>query len=168
MRQNEAVIHFTKQVLGEGFQAGVNVRTYITKEQRAIINNLMVEGFLSGDVELNERSNSKLENSSALKNYATGVVSNWFNKSKELNGQVTHAIKNPGSRTNEQMKQALALRKSLLEEGADQVKLDEVEAFISSIKASILASKPVKQPRQKKTKQIDLSALPEQFHSLVG
>lgn len=168
MKQNEAVVHFTKQVLGDSFQVGVDVRTYITKEQRAAINTLMVEGFLSGEVKLKERSSSKLENSSALKDYATSVVGNWFMKSKVLNGEVTHTTKNPGSRTNEQMKQALALRKSLIEEGADASKLEEVESFISNIRENILASKPVKQPRQKKTKQINLSALPEQFHSLVG
>jgi hypothetical protein len=119
MKQNQAVIAFTKQVLGSSFQYGVDIATYITDEQRKEISSLMIAGLQAGEIELKERSKGKLEDPKAIKAYVSGLVTNWFQKSKELNGGVKHAIKNPGSRTNEQIKQAIALRKQLVEAGAE-------------------------------------------------
>jgi uncharacterized protein YlxP (DUF503 family) len=168
MKQKEAVVKYVIEVLGEDYNPSVAVSNYITKDQQRTAIDLMVAGFESGEVDLKDRSTSKREDSKVLRTYASSVVSNWIRKSKELNGGVDFENKNPGSRTNPQIKQALLLLKELQSSGADEARIQEVSAFIEETREALKASKPIKTVRTKKVKELDLSAIPESLRSLVG
>jgi hypothetical protein len=149
MTQKEAVYNAVTSVLSE---AGIEVPTghsyseFITKELRSQVNNILVEGFKSGSVEL-----SKSFDDAGLKNYVSGLQSNWLRKDKRLNGGVAYVAKNPGTRTggtDPQIKNLRALR-STLTEASD---IAEVDAHIAARLAEIAASK-------KPAVKVDFSAL---------
>jgi len=168
MKQNEAVVTYTKQVLGSSFNSSAPISSYVTEEQRREIVSLMLEGFISGEVVLAQRSAGKLDDDKALRSYASSVVANWFNKAPQINGGGKYEAKNPGSRTNPQIKQATEVLKNLIASGAEETKIVEVKNFIANVRAEMVASKPAKTPRQNKAKQLDLSSIPEHLRALVG
>lgn len=158
MNQKEAVFSAVKQVLsnaGIAFEEGKTVvKPLMTKELRAQVNAILVEGFKAGTIELDgEKSESE------LKQYVSGLQSNWLNKDKRLNGTTQYAAKNPGSRTGITDPQVKALR-GLLAQTEDATERAEIEGFLNDRLAVIGANK-----KAKAQKEVDFSALPEALRS---
>jgi hypothetical protein len=99
MSQSAAVVSFVKQVLGDRFQSGADARTIITKEDRKVVINMLVAGFLTSTIEMSADAKAKYSEESKLRTYASGLTTNWLNKSKELNGGTKYEAKNPGVRS---------------------------------------------------------------------
>lgn len=147
--QSQAVVEVINAVVNP--QPGVKVT--LTSEQKAQVRDILIQGFRAGEIRLAKDYSDK-----QLKSYTSGLIDNWLNKSKALNGNTTYQPKNPGSRSGSQeYKQALALRAHLSSEGKDIPA--ELEAFIE-------ANKP--QPKVKPTKELDISALPTHLQGLAG
>lgn len=149
--QKEAVYNAVTSVLSENnitFTEGTDVSTLMTKELRAQVNAVLVEGFTSGSIEL-DRSFSESE----LKAYVSGLQSNWLRKDKRLNGGGKYTAKNPGSRVGASDPQLKAMRQllSTLTTDADKA---EVQSAINSRVSEIQASKA-------KKVSIDTSVLPD-------
>jgi len=163
--QHSSVINATKTWFGENFRAGVDVKTYATKADKQAIALAVAEGMLSGDVELSDSAKAKYADSieSLVSKYVMGMVTNWFNKSKELNGGLKYETKNPGSRAgtgDAQIKEMRLLRKKLLELGNSEGAA-RVDAAISDRLAEIGATTT-------KTIEINADAIPEGLRDLVG
>jgi hypothetical protein len=151
LSQKEAVFTAITSVFGE-FSIPVegNVGETITKEQRSMVNAILVEGFSKGEIELSKTFDDK-----GLKKYASGLTSNWLKKDLRLNGGIKHTAKNPGSRTGSsdpELKSLTALYSTL---ETDEEKT-EVMGYITARKQTLTAAKaPV----------IDYSVLPAELQA---
>lgn len=149
MKQVDAVVAIVSGL--EGFVPGVK----LSDAQRKEVMDLVVAGLVSGDIEMSDKARAKHDTEAKMRVYASGLVTNWLNKSKELNGGVKYVAKNPGARSgSDEFKQAVALKKYLTEKGLDIPA--ELEKFITE-------HTPVKTE-----KVADVSALPEHLQRLVG
>jgi hypothetical protein len=150
MNQKEAVFQAVCSVTG--FK-GEGVCTP-SKEQRAMINQIIIEGFVSGNIELDRQYDE-----SGLKSYTSGLVSNWLRKDKRLNGGTQYVAKNPGSRAGSSDPSLKAMR-ALLSTLTDEADRAEVQGLIDAKVAEINATK--------NTKTIDFSALPAELREKFG
>ncbi|NBO39686.1 hypothetical protein EBU99_14000 [bacterium] len=145
MSQKEAVYGAVVNVKGTTeFSSAVEM----SREERAMVNQILFEGFRGGAIELDTEFTDQ-----QLKAYVSGLQSNWLRKDKRLNGGVAYVAKNPGSRSGSGDPQLKALR-ALLGTLTDVTDRAEVQAHIDARVAEIARSK---QPT------IDLSALPPEL-----
>lgn len=157
--QREAVYQAVKSVLSEAgveFFDGIDAKSVMTKEHRSQVNAILCFGFTSGTVEFKstESNQAKLTDPAKLKEYVSGLQSNWLAKDGRLNGNVEHTIKNPGSRSGSGDEQLKALR-ALMGIAKPEDKA-EIQTMIDSRIAEI---KPTKQVT------INFDALPESIRS---
>lgn len=156
--QKEAVFTAVTSVLSE---AGINVAegsdfaTHLTREHRAQVTSILVEGFNSGSITLDK----SFEDESALRTYCSGLTSNWLRKDKRLNGGMKYVAKNPGSRVGSSDPQLKAMR-VLLSTQEDPARRAEIQGFIDARVASIKASK-------KPAKTVNVADLPEELKYLA-
>jgi len=122
MKQREAVYLSTTEVLahkGIEFMPSVtDVRDVVNTEIRKEIADRVVNLFKSGGVEFKgtDANQAKLSDEKLLRNYVTGLITNWFNKDPQLNGGSKYQAKNPGSRagsSDAQLKEMRLLKKHL-------------------------------------------------------
>jgi hypothetical protein len=140
MNQKEATYQAIVNVTGH--KDGVLV---ISKEQRAQVNMILFEGFRSGEIQLDREFTDP-----ELKQYVSGLQSNWIRKDKRLNGGVQYTAANPGSRAGSSDPQLSAMRKLLSTLTTDEDKA-EVQGYIDTRIAELNVAKQV---------TIDYSALP--------
>lgn len=156
--QKEAVFSAVTSVLSEaGIQVdeGSNYAESLTRELRASVTQILVEGFNSGTIAL-EKS---FEDESALRTYCSGLTSNWLRKDTRMNGGMKYTAKNPGSRVGSSDPQLKAMR-VLLSTQEDESKRAEIQSFIDARVASIKAAK-------KPAKTINVADLPAELQHLV-
>jgi hypothetical protein len=147
MKQREAVYSSTTEVLAhkgiEFMPAVTDVRDVVTTEIRKEVADRVVNLFKSGQVEFKgtDANQAKLSDEKLLRNYVTGLITNWFNKDPQLNGGSKYQAKNPGSRAGSgdpQLKEMRILKKHLETTGnTDGVARVEqaIQARISEIQA---------------------------------
>ena len=140
---------------GMEFFDGIDAKAKMSKEHRAQVNSILCVGFIAGQIELKdtESNRAKLADQSLLKEYVSGLQSNWLAKDERLNGGVDHEIKNPGSRTGSGDEQLKAL-KALITTVTSDADRSEIQAMIDTRVAELNATK---------TKQVTINfdALPE-------
>lgn len=157
--QKEAVFSAVTSVLSEaGISVGDNesVSTLLTRELRAQVTNILVEGFNNGSVSLDKTFTTEAE----LRTYCSGLTSNWLRKDTRLNGGVKYAAQNPGSRVGSTDAQLKAMR-ALLSTKSDPAERAEIQSFIETRVAEIKATR-------KPSKSIDVSALPAELQHLLN
>jgi hypothetical protein len=151
--QKEAVFAAVSTVLsnaGVTVADGESAKQHMTKELRAQVNQILFAGFRANEVELDgEKTDAE------LKQYVSGLQSNWLNKDKRLNGNVTYVAKNPGSRTGISDSQVKALR-GLLSQTEDAAERMEIQGYLDARLAEIGVKKA-------KKAEIDFSALPAEL-----
>lgn len=151
VNQKTAVFQAIIMVLenaGIEFQEGSNVAEHMTKDRRAEVTAILVQGFRAGDIELDKEYSD-----SDLKAYVSGLQSNWIRKDKRLNGNTVYVAKNPGSRAgsgDSQLKNMKLLLATLTPNTPDYT---EVETAIAERTAEVAKAKA-------KTITVDFSALP--------
>jgi hypothetical protein len=106
-----------------------------TKDERAVINQILFEGFRNETIELDREYSD-----SELKSYVSGLQSNWLRKDKRLNGGVQYVAKNPGSRAGSGDPQIKALR-LLLSTKSDPVARAEIQKAIDARAAQVKPTK---------------------------
>lgn len=153
--QRQAVYSAVKSVFAEHnmeFHDGIDAKSVMTKEHRAQVNAILCVGFMTGQVEFKdtESNRAKLADQSLLKEYVSGLQSNWLAKDERLNGGVDHEIKNPGSRSGSGDPQLKALRALL--STVDESQRPEIQGYIDARIAEIKPTKEV---------SINFDALPE-------
>lgn len=140
--QKEAVFQAVSSVLSEAninVSEGSDFAPALTREYRAQVTAILVEGFRSGNIALDKT----FDDDSALRTYCSGLTSNWLRKDKRLNGGMKYVAKNPGSRIGSSDPQLKAMR-VLLSTQEDSVKRDEIQSFIDARIEAIKTSKGVK------------------------
>jgi hypothetical protein len=164
MKQVTAVVHFTREVLGDDFQPGVDVKTYVTKEQRKEIIELVTNSLADGETELSAKALAKYSTREKLRAYTNGMVTNWFNKSKELNGGTKFEYKNPGSRAgmgDAQLRELKKLKSQLEAKGAEAEQISRVSEAIAEREATVKAAKASKV-------EVNGDAIPEHLRDLLS
>ena len=146
MNQKEAV--FVSVVNVTGF-TGEGVCTP-SKEQRASVCAILFEGFRSGSIQLDREFTDP-----ELKNYVSGLLSNWLRKDKRLNGGVQYTAKNPGSKAGSTDPQIKALRALL----STMTKVEDRLEIQEAINARLAEIKPVA------TVSLDVNNLPEHIRA---
>jgi hypothetical protein len=149
--QREAVFSTIVSVLadhGVSFQEGTNVQPHMTKEVRAEVSAILVDGFSNGTIELA----TPYADSAKLKAYTSGLISNWVRKDSRLNGNTKYSAKNPGSRRGSSDPQMKALKALFSQATTDEDK-EEIQGYIDERLLVIEAGK-------KKSTPIDFSVLP--------
>lgn len=149
--QKEAVFTAVSNVLKDAgivVSENFNANSAMTKERRAQVNQILIEGFNAGAIEM-DRTYSEKE----LRSYVSGLQSNWLRKDKRLNGGMSYVAKNPGSRVGSSDPQLKALRGLLSTEGLTESDKAEIQTAIDTRLSQIKTTK---------TKQVvvDFSALP--------
>lgn len=164
MSQHEAVIAATKLVLGSRFEAGMDVKEIASKVDKDCVCHEVVKMFQSGEASMTDEAKTKYSDVKGLATYTAGLVTNWWNKSKELNGGVKYEAKNPGARAGAQDEQVKEMKnlKARLEavgnlEGAAKV-AEAITARIAELKA---------ETSSKKLPEVDLSKIPEHLRDLI-
>lgn len=151
VNQKEGVFAAVMNVLdaaGIAFTEGMIVKNSMTKELRAQVNAILFEGFRTDGIEMEgEKTDSD------LKQYVSGLQSNWLNKDKRLNGGVIYAAKNPGSRTGSTDGQVKALR-ALLAQTTDESEKIEIQGYLDARLETIGIAKA-------KTVTVNFQDLPE-------
>lgn len=140
-KQKDAVFSAVSSVLSEAgitISEGENFAAHLSRELRAQVTNILVEGFNNGTIVLDK----SFENEADLRTYCSGLTSNWLRKDSRMNGGVKYVAKNPGSRagsadpTIKSMRTLLATRTDLSSD--DRA---EIQAAIDSRVAEVRASK---------------------------
>lgn len=152
MRQNQksatfAAICAVMSTHGIAFSEGMNVGPVFTKEMRKEVCDILVAGFSEGTIELDKQYDTVEQ----LRNYTTGLVSNWIRKDSRINGGSKYEPKNKGSRAGSSDQQLKALKGLLANVTTDEEKA-EIQGFIDARKEELTKAK---------AKPVDLSVLPE-------
>lgn len=160
VNQKQAVTNAVKEVKpdyelgGEVFLADV-----LTDSEKQQIKQIIVNGFLDGEVEMSPEGKAKyFGDTRELGKYVTGLINNWVRKNPEFNGGsgFSYTAKNPGSRqgTGDETIRAL---KALLKITTDPDAKAEIMAAIS-VRMSEIKPKPT----------INAEALPAHLRHLLG
>ena len=163
LSQHAAVVQVTQAHFGDKFVPGSDVKGYATKADKHAIAAKISEMMLEGQVELSESARAKYGESAETltSKYVVGMVTNWFNKSLQLNGGERYQPKNPGSRAgggDAQIREMKLLRKHLESKG-EMDKVAKVDAAIAERLAEIKPATP--------TREIDVTQIPESLRDLV-
>lgn len=164
LSQHEAVVQVTEAHFGERFIPGADVKEYATKADKQAIATKIAEMIIEGTVELSDSARAKYGESveTLTSKYVVGMVTNWFNKSTQLNGGSKYQAKNPGSRAgggDEQIREMRLLRKQLAGLGNA-----EGVARVDAAIAERIAELKVKSA---KTIEVDVENLPAALRDLI-
>lgn len=148
LTQHEAVVQVTQAHFGDRFAPGSDVKEISTKADKHAIAAKIAEMIIEGTVELSDGARAKYGESVEVltSKYVVGMVTNWFNKSTQLNGGVKYQAKNPGSRAGNgdvQIKEMRVLRKQLAELGNEEG-VARVDAAIAERLAELNATTTTK------------------------
>lgn len=129
-----------------------------TKDQRAMINTILIESFNKGEISLERTDYTEAE----MKAYVSGLVSNWLRKDDRLNGGGKYVPKNPGSRAGSTDPELKAMRGLLATMGSEYTDEDraEVQALIDEKVKAIAATK--------QAKAVNFDALPASLKAKFG
>lgn len=122
-----AIVHVLKTA-NVNFQSSVtDVSDLLTKDLRSGISEILSRQFLAKEIDLSEEANSKLTDSVQLKNYVSGLISNWVRKDPRLNGGKTSSS---STRKSSSVDPQLKALKQLHSAQTDQAKRQEIQSFI--------------------------------------
>lgn len=155
--QKEGVFAAVCAVVGaESFDEAVK----LTKEQTATTITMLVESFYAGEISLSEEAKTKFKEEKEMKKYCNSLLSNWLRKDKRLNGNVEHAIKNPGSRAgsgDKILKELKKLKTTLTDETQVAVVQAEIDKRIEALAAE-----------KAKSVEINPELIPEELRNLIA
>lgn len=126
---------------GRSFVEGERVE--LSRDERAAVTEIIVNGINSGDVAFSADAAEKHNSPEKLRSYVTGMIGNWLTKDKRLNGGEKYSPKNPGSRVgqgDEVLKNLKAFRSTL----SDPDQLAAVDLEIENRKKAIASEKNTK------------------------
>jgi hypothetical protein len=142
--QKEAVYAAIVSFLEENnrsFDDGEKVE--LSSEDRKTIVTMIVATINVGDMEFSTEAAIKHNTPEKIRNYSTGLLSNWLRKDSRLNGGVKHSIKNPGSRVgqdDELIKSLKNLKKILTSQKEIEAVDAEIEAQMEFLRAKKIKS----------------------------
>lgn len=121
MKQSDAVVKAIQAVLDTPLTEGA---VSLSKEQRDKVASMLFEGFKKGEIDLSKNYDDK-----ELRKYIPGLINNHLRKHSTLNGGVKYETKNPGVRSNPEVRELMKLMKTELtpqQRSAVQARIDEL------------------------------------------
>lgn len=159
MKQKDAVYQAVTSVLNEQghvFEDGMDIKGLMTRETRAQVSAILIAGFQKGTIDYS----GDLPDESGLKEYVSGLVSNWVRKDPRFNGNTKYAPKNPGSRAGQGDEQLKNLR-LFLNTRTTAAEKAEVQQYIDARVAELAAEKA-------KSVEVNTSVLPDSLKAKFG
>jgi hypothetical protein len=160
MTQHDSVVHFTKLVLGDRFQEGVDVKSYATKADQQEVSHLVTGSMLEGGTFVSDEAKAKY-GADLRSKYVMGMIKNWWNRSKLLYGNNPYEVKNPGSRTGQGNEKIRTLRAMLVKLEGNAEATARIQAVLDTELAELAASKT-------KVITIDESLVPDELKDLIA
>lgn len=160
MKQKDAVFAAIESTLTEAnvaFESGQDVSQVLTKELRSSVADILVEGFRSGRIQIDSSSPAnaeKLSNETALRQYVSGLISNWLRKDTRLNGGIAYVPSKTGTKRGSSDASLKAMR-ALLAQATSSEDRAEIQTHIDARLAQLNSEKAAS-----KRVQVDFSALP--------
>ena len=158
MNQKEAVVKFIKEILGSNFDATRSASEQLTKEQRTQVNTKVYNGIVNGEIAYNK----DITDTTTVKRYVSGMVSNHIRKAKELNGGTPYAPATKGRGTRDSELSALNTLLSKYDEGTTEY--NDVMTHINQRKVEISSERSAKRT----AKTLDVSFLPQDLQDLAS
>lgn len=163
--QKAAVINEVKSILGSSFNESLPAKDQLTKEQFVTLKNNIVFNIINGSVAFGKETEDEKE----ISTYVSGMISNHFRKSKELNGGESYEpqASAKGSR-DPQVVELNKLLKTYAEGSAEYIQIFEA---ISARKSTLASAKAATTKTRQKTKElasIDFDMLPENLRGLAS
>lgn len=159
MKQKDAVYQAVTSVLSENgidFEDGMDIKTHMTRELRGQVSAILCAGFQKGTIDYS----GDLPDESGLKEYVSGLISNWVRKDPRFNGNTKYTPKNPGSRAG-QGDDELKNLKLFLATRSDPTERAEIQTYIDARVAKLAADKA-------KAVQVNTSVLPDSLKAKFG
>ena len=158
MKQKDAVYTAVIQVLSENdveLESGSSVSSFLTKELRAQVTTILVNGFQTSEIDMDENfAKNTVGNLPKLRAYVSGLISNWVRKDSRLNGNIAYVPKNPGSRKGSGDAQLKALR-ALFAQATNDSDRAEIQGYIDTRLSEIQLTKV------SSARKVDVTQLPE-------
>jgi hypothetical protein len=141
------------------FETGMQVQEFLNKEIRAAVKTKVLNMFANGLVRFSDQV--KLQDTKYMSSYVSGLITNWTNKDRRLNGGTKYQAKNPGSRPVDATLKAMLAVQARFEVGSEEYEeiqkaIEAKNVEISNKKTTTTASK------------LDVSALPEDLRHLLA
>ncbi len=152
--QKEGVYSAVCSILGEShFDERVN----LSSEQRASVLDIVTGSLLDESISMTDKARVKHDTEVKMRTYAQGLLTNWINKDKRLNGWIDYKAKNPGSKRGQKIPEVIELRKLLKQQANNPEVCTAIEAKIAEF---IEAAKPAEAP-------VNQDLVPAEFHHLI-
>jgi len=151
LSQKDAVFNAITEVIGETRTEETTTPLTLTKDQKASVREILIEGFENDEIEIKNGQED-------IKKYVNGLLNNWMRKDKRFNGNVSYKAKNPGSRVGQGDAIVKNLRLLLKTDVNDEAKI-EINQAIQDRLAELKPEKKV---------DIDASVIPEHLQHLIG
>jgi hypothetical protein len=163
--QKDSVVNEVKAILGSAYSPNVSVRELLNDNQLTIIRSNILSGIINGTITYGKEITDEKE----VQKYVSGMVSNYFRKSKELNGGNLYAPTTTGSGSRDaQIVELTKLYKSYVEGSPEFLQIQEAiatrKAFLESQKVVIVKEKK----KNKEFESINMDALPEGLKNLAS
>jgi len=159
INQKTAVVEAIKDTLGTNYDPNRSVNDQLTSGQRKLIVDRITAGIINGDILYNK----DVSDESAVRRYASGMISNHIRKVKELNGGGQYSPTSTGRGTRDA--KLSTLKKLLQNYDENSSEHAEIQGAITA-RQSELQTKTVKTVSEKRT-MIDISDLPDDLRDLA-
>lgn len=162
--QKTAVVNEVKAILGSNFDSSLPAKDQLSSDQLEVIKANIFNGIVNGSISFNKDTSDSKE----VSRYVSGMISNHFRKSKELNGGNTYTPQSTGRGSRDPQLSELSKLLGTYTEGSDEFK--QILSAIESRKQELAAEKAVvaaEKKRQKELASIDTDALPDSVKGLA-
>lgn len=163
--QKQAVVNEVKSILGSSFNSNLPAKSQLTSDQLSTIKSNITDGIMNGVITFNKDTSDAKE----VTRYVSGMISNHFRKSKELNGGNSYMPQSAGRGSRDSQISELNKLLKTFKEGSEEhsqvvLAISSRKAELASIKATALKEKR----KQKELASIDTNALPTHLQNLAN
>jgi len=138
LNQKDGVFSAVCEVFG---QDSFDSKLEYTKDQAHEVCEIVTIGLMDGTISMSTEAKAKYDDHTKMRQYAGGLVANWFRKDLRLNGGEVYEIKSPGSRAGSGdpvLKELRKLKKAVTPAQAEAVQeeIDKRLALIQTKKSA--------------------------------
>jgi len=162
--QKAAVVNEVNAILGSNFDSSLTAKEQLTNDQISTIKANIFTNITNGLVSYSKELNDEKE----LTRYISGMISNHFRKSKELNGGNSYTPTNSGRGARDTQLSELSKLLGTYTEGTEE--FSQIVSAIDSRKIEIAAEKSIKSTEKKRMKDLaalNTDALPDGMKALA-
>lgn len=162
--QRQSVVDEVKAALGSSYNPSIPSIDLLTNDQLKTVRTNIFNGIINGTIDFSK----EITDEKSVSKYVSGMVSNYFRKSKELNGDNVYAPQSNGRGSRDSQISELNKLLKTYTEGTEE--FSQILAAIEERKAVLFAAKaPVaKVKKVKELESINMDALPESLRHFAS